>query len=66
MIPLIGGDVRLIKDTVQCADGDFGLLGDDCGIYGLIRLPHELYVASLLTGFYEACLFKTALDLPEG
>ncbi len=36
------------------------------GIDHRILGPNELNVASLLAGFYEACVFKAALDFTKG
>jgi hypothetical protein len=56
----------LAKNAAQGANWNLGLPGHDGSIDTILRVPHELDVAALLTGFGEACRFKPALDFAEG
>lgn len=51
----------LMKNTAQCSHGDLALPGHDHGIDGFARAAYELYVATLLMGFYESRSLKPSL-----
>ena len=64
-IPFLNVDMCLVENTSERSNGDVAFPGYNRDVNDFSNSAHELNVATLLAGFFEASRFKTALDLAE-
>ena len=65
-LPLLGANVRLMKDTAKRPDGYFVLAWHNRRIDEFAGAPYELDMAPLLRGLHKTCPFQPPVDLPKG